>query len=187
MYSYLKGEITEIVATHVTCEVNGVGYLIKVPNPYSFTLGQQLTIHIHHHVKEDAIELYGFSTKEEKLMFEKLISVKGLGPKGALAILASTTPGEIKLAIDDSDSKYFSKFPGIGTKLSQQIILDLKGKVDFAGESGPKDTRIEETALALKALGYSQSEIRNVTKNLKLEKDTSLSDAVKMALKMLKN
>ncbi len=187
MYSYFKGEVTEITSTHITCEVNNVGYLIKVPNPYIFTLNTPTIIYIHHHVREDAIELYGFSTKDEKIFFEKLISVKGLGPKGALAILASSTPSEIKEAVENGEAKYFSKFPGIGTKLSQQIILDLKGKVDLDVESKVADVRIEETSLALKSLGYSSTEIKNVIKKLKLDNDTTLAEAVKMALRLLKN
>ncbi len=187
MYSYFKGEITEITSNHITCEVAGVGYLIKVPNPYAFPLNSNVTVYVHHHVKEDAIELYGFLTKDERTAFEKLISVKGLGPKGALAILASTTPQEMVIAIENAEAKFFSKFPGIGTKLSQQIILDLKGKLDFSDSPSALDPRIEETGLALKSLGYSNSEIKNVLKKLKLEPNTTLSDAVKMALKLLKN
>lgn len=187
MYSYIKGLITEIKATNITIETYGIGYLVKVPNPYSFNINTETTIYIHHHVREDAIELYGFATSLEKETFEKLISVKGLGPKGALAILASTTPGEIFIATKEADSKFFVKFPGIGQKLSQQIILDLKGKLNFEVESPLQDERIEQVGLALKSLGYSSTEIKNILKHLKLEPDTTLSDAVKQALKMLRS
>ncbi len=187
MYSYIKGEITIIKATHITIETGGIGYLIKVANPYSFTLNTNTIIYLYQQVKEDAIELFGFPTELEKDTFEKLISVKGLGPKGALAILASTTPTEIKQAVDEASAKFFVKFPGIGTKLSQQIILDLKGKIDFDDNNQAKDERLEQVSLALKALGYNNTEIKNIIKNLKLEPDTSLNDAVKMALKMLRS
>lgn len=188
MYSYLKGEITEIKATHITLEVYDVGYLIKVPNPYSFTINTKTTIYVHHHVREDAIELFGFSSDIEKETFEKLINVKGLGPKGALAILASATPLEISQATNEANAKFFVKFPGIGPKLSQQIILDLKGKINFdESENIIKDDRLEQVSLALKALGYSQIEIKNVVKNIKLEPETTLNDAVKIALKMLRS
>ena len=187
MYSYIKGEITEIKATNITIEAYGIGYLVKVPNPYSFTINTNTTIYIHHHVREDLIELYGFATSLEKETFEKLISVKGLGPKGALAILASATPQDIFNATKDADAKFFVKFPGIGQKLSQQIILDLKGKLNFEEESTILDERIEQVGLALKSLGYNQTEVKNILKRLKLEPDTTLSDAVKMALKMLRS
>ncbi len=187
MYSYIKGEITEIKATNITIEAYGIGYFVKVPNPYSFNINTQAIIYIHHHVREDAIELYGFATALEKDTFEKLISVKGLGPKGALAILASATPQDIFTATKNADAKFFVKFPGIGQKLSQQIILDLKGKLNFDEESPIQDERIEQVGLALKSLGYNQTEIKNILKHLKLEPDTTLSEAVKQALKMLRS
>ena len=187
MYSYFKGQITEVCATHITIECYGVGYLVKVPNPYQFEKDSSTTIYVYQNVREDAIELYGFHNHNEKEMFEKLISVKGLGPKGALAILASCTSSDIKEAVEASNAKFFVKFPGIGNKLSQQIILDLKGKIDFdSTDNNPNDERIEQISLALKSLGYNNTEIKNVTKKLKLEKDTTISDAIKIALKLLK-
>ena len=93
MYSYFKGEVTNIFATHIVFEVNQIGYIIRVPNPYQFELNKPLTtIYLHYHIREDAHELFGFLTHQERDMFESLINVKGLGPKGALAILASSTP-----------------------------------------------------------------------------------------------
>ena len=187
MYSYIKGEITEIKATHITIEAFGIGYFVKVPNPYSFNLNSSTTIYLHHHVREDAIELFGFATAIEKETFEKLISVKGLGPKGALAILASATPEEVFIATKEANAKFFIKFPGIGQKLSQQIILDLQGKINLEQQIEVKDERIEQVGLALKSLGYNASEIKNILKKLDLQKDTTLADAVKQALKMLRS
>lgn len=189
MYSYIKGQITEVMPTHITVENNGIGYLIKVPNPYLFenNLNQEvLTIYTYQNVREDAIDLFGFSTKEEKQMFISLISVKGLGPKGALAILASSTPNDLANAIIEGNDKYFKSFPGVGAKLSQQIILDLKGKVNLdANDSTTKDERIDNVALALKSLGYSASEIKAVTKKLVLTKDDTINSLVVQALRML--
>lgn len=186
MYSYLKGEITEINATHITVETYGIGYSIKVPNPYSYSINTNITIYLHHHVREEIIELYGFQTQAEKDMFEKLISVKGLGPKGALAILSSATVFDIKNATKASNSLFFSKFAGIGPKLSQQIILDLKCKI-IVDEPNlkQKDERLHQVSLALKSLGYSTSEIKNTIKQLKLDLNTSIEDAIKQALKCL--
>ncbi len=188
MYSYIKGKITEICATHITIECNNIGYLVKVPNPYQFELDNFTTIYLYQNVREDAIELFGFATSEEKLMFISLISVKGLGPKGALAIIASSTINEIVSALNDSNAKFFTSFPGIGAKLSQQIILDLKGKVNFEQEeSNPSiNEKMENVSLALKALGYSNSEIKSVIKQLKIDDTTELKEAVKMALRLLK-
>ena len=186
MYSYLKGEITEIKATHITVETYGIGYSIKVPNPYSYSINTNITIYLHHHVREEIIELYGFQTQEEKDMFEKLISVKGLGPKGALAILASATVLDIKNATKASNSLFFSKFAGIGPKLSQQIILDLKGKIIVDEQNlKQKDERLHQVSLALKSLGYNATEIKNVTKKLVISKDDTINSLVVQALRML--
>ena len=95
MYSYFKGYVTEVHATHIVFEVSNVGYKIRVPNPYQFELNVEQTIYLHYHVREDAIELFGFNSRDVRDTFESLINVKGLGPKGALAILASSTPIEI--------------------------------------------------------------------------------------------
>lgn len=188
MYSYFKGQITEIFATHITVECFGVGYLVKVPNPYQFVLGSDTTIYIYQNVREDAIDLFGFATIDERNMFISLISVKGLGPKGALAILASSTIDEIIHALNDSNAKYFTAFPGIGAKLSQQIILDLKGKVNFLADEGPttKSEILENVGIALKSLGYSNAEIKTVQKALNIDDTMDLSAAVKLALRLIK-
>ncbi len=189
MYSYIKGQITEVMPTHITVDNNGIGYMIKVPNPYLYENNlnkDALTIYTYQNVREDAIELYGFSTKEEKQMFISLISVKGLGPKGALAILASSTPNDLANAILDGNDKYFKTFPGVGAKLSQQIILDLKGKINLEETSStPKDERLESVNLALKSLGYNATEIKNVTKKLVISKDDTINSLVVQALRML--
>lgn len=189
MYSYIKGQITEIMPTHITVENNGIGYLIKVANPYAYDQylnKETITIYTHYNVREDAIELYGFSSLEEKQIFLNLISVKGLGPKGALAILASSTPSELTKAINSSDDRYFTRFPGIGNKLSQQIILDLKGRINFEdNQIAPKDERLDNVETALKALGYSNTEIKQVTKKLIVTPNITVNELVKNALKLL--
>ena len=188
MYSYIKGQITEIMPTHITIENSGIGYLVKVPNPYTFEslLNKDTIIYTYHNVREDAIELFGFINPEQKQMFINLISVKGLGPKGALAILASASPNDLAKAIEDANDKFFKAFPGVGTKLSQQIILDLKGKVNLEiKDQAPKDERIDNVSLALKSLGYNQTEIKAITKKLILEKDSTINELVKQALRLL--
>ena len=189
MYSYFKGQVTEIHATHIIFEVNQVGYRIKVPNPYQFELNIPLTtIYAHYHTREEAHELFGFISYEERDMFENLINVKGLGPKGALAILASSTPLEIINALNNTNTKFFNQFPGIGPKLSQQIILDLKGKINFDDNlKNPQvNEKINNIIIALKSLGYNNQEIKIATKDLNITNETSLSDAVKETLKRLK-
>ena len=188
MYRYFKGQITEVRATHITLEVNNIGYMIKVSNPYQFQVSEETTIYLHYHIREDAHELYGFKDATTLDMFESLINVKGLGPKGALAILASSTPDEIVEALNNSNAKFFSSFPGIGPKLSQQIILDLKGKINFDEESVDQSVseKKNNVTIALKSLGYNNAEIKQALNGLDLSDAVSLSDAVKNALKALK-
>lgn len=185
MYDYIKGTITSIEPNTITLECFGIGYLIKTPNPYSFKNGDELKIYIYQHVREDLIELYGFSSVEERKMFIKLINVKGLGPKGAQAILAASTVSEIIAAIENGEPAYFRKFPGIGTKGSQQIILDLKGKLDFDKNDSKTNEDLTNLINALKALGYNSAEIKSITKDFRISDYSSLGDAVKAALKKL--
>ena len=185
MYDYIKGTITNIEPNTITLECCGIGYLLKTPNPYSFKLGDEHKIFTYQHVREDLIELYGFFTVEDRIMFIKLINVKGLGPKGAMAILASSTVPEIVEAIENGDPTYFRKFPGIGTKGSQQIILDLKGKLDFDKSESKSNEDLTNLVSALKALGYNSAEIKSITKDFKISDYSSLGEAVKAALKKL--
>ena len=185
MYDYIKGIITNITPSNITIENNQIGYLIKTPNPYQFHQNDDVTIYTYQYVREDLIDLYGFKTVDERLMFLKLINVKGLGPKGALAILASSSVSEIVGAVENGDPAYFKKFPGIGTKGSQQIILDLKGKLDFHLMDNKQSEEMQNLNQALKALGYNASEIKAATKDFNVKDYADLGSAVKAVLKRL--
>lgn len=187
MYSYIKGKITKVLATHIILECHDIGYIVKVPNPYTFSEDTITCVHIYQNVREDLIELYGFLTDYERDMFVRLINVKGLGPKGALAILASSSPTEIIENINQKNAHYFAKFPGIGPKSSQQIILDLAGKVNFnLGLNISKNNeKLNNTILALKSLGYSNSEIKSATANFDFNDSTELNEIIKIMLRKL--
>ena len=185
MYSYLKGYITEIEPDKITLEVQGVGYHIITPNPFDFTMDDFINLFTHHHVREDAHTLFGFKSLKEKRLFESLLSVKGIGPKSALAVLAAAKPEEIMRAIETSDSQYLNKFPGIGPKASQQIVLDLKGKLQIDKINVKSKRQLEEVEDALRALGYKAREIERVVKKLDASKDTA--SLVKDALKIIAN
>jgi len=174
MYSYLKGIITEILPNKVTVEVNNVGYEVITPNPYDFKKDEEIKVFIHHYVREDAIHLYGFRSFDSKILFIKLLSVKGIGPKSAVAILAFGNVSDVVFAIENSDAKFLSKFPGIGPKASQQIILDLKGKIDFTEETRALSTNIKEVEEALKSLGYKKKDIIRAVKGLDGSKETNV-------------
>lgn len=186
MLSYIKGKITYIQNDYVTIENNNIGYQAKVANATNFSLNEEITLYTYLYVREDLLEIYGFKTQEEKSLFLQLISVKGLGPKGALTILSNENIDEIINAINQSNSKYFQKFSGIGAKASQQIILDLHGKVNFSNDlvtkENPKISNIKE---ALKSMGYNSSEIKTIIPLLEENLDKSESDLIKIALKKL--
>ena len=185
MYSYLKGIVTEIKSNGITLEVSDIGYDVRTPSPYEFKIDEDIKVYIHHYVREDAIHLYGFKTSEGKSLFIKLLSVKGIGPKSAVAILASGNVVDVYAAIERGDAKFLSKFPGIGPKASQQIILDLKGKIDLNADSFAKSTNISEVEEALKSLGYKTKEITKAVKSLDGSKNTDilLKEALAQMLK----
>ncbi|WP_210128450.1 MULTISPECIES: Holliday junction branch migration protein RuvA [unclassified Staphylococcus] len=198
MYAYIKGTLTILNPTHVVLEASGVGYEIQTPNSYRFQKykDQEILIHTSLIVREDAQLLYGFINQEEKDMFLSLIKVTGIGPKSALAILASSSPNEVKVAIENENDAYLTKFPGIGKKTARQIVLDLKGKVQITEEDSSHLFNVEhddqqnsaivkEALLALEALGYSKRELNKVEKTLNKESFDSIDDAVKRGLQLL--
>ena len=125
MYEYLIGTITQVFPAYIVVENNGIGY------PFRFKSDEtkQEKIYLHQIVRENEIVLYGFSDFNEKQLFLKLISVSGIGPKSALAILANEDHNGFVSAVNNDDDAYLTKFPGIGKKTAKQIILDLKGKL----------------------------------------------------------
>lgn len=198
MYAYIKGTLTVLNPTHVVVEASGVGYEIQTPNSYRFQkqMDQEVVIHTSLIVREDAQLLYGFINQEEKDMFLSLIKVTGIGPKSALAILASSSPNDVKIAIENENDAYLTQFPGIGKKTARQIVLDLKGKVqinevdssqllNMGIDSNGATAIVKEAILALEALGYSKRELTKVEKTLTKESFESVDDAVKRGLQLL--
>lgn len=198
MYAYIKGTLSQLFPTHVVVETCGIGYEIQTPNSYRFQkyLEKEVQIYTSLIVREDAQLLYGFINEEEKEMFLSLIKVTGIGPKSALAILASSTPHEVKLAIENENDAYLTQFPRIGKKTARQIVLDLKGKVTITEENSDdllqtqvngneQNQIISEALLALQALGYSKRELTKVEKSLNKHNVNSVDEAVKIGLQTL--
>ena len=184
MYSYIIGKVTEVMSNAIVLENNGIGYLINTPNPFAFEEGNDYKVYLYQQIKEDEHNLFGFKTKEEKDLFLKLISVKGLGPKMALPIIATGSISGISDAINRENILYLKKFPKIGEKLAKQMILDLKGKLDdlTTGDEKVTDTS-EELREALLGLGYKDKEIKSII--LKVDNSLSIEDQIKEALKLL--
>ncbi len=173
MYNYIQGTIKGVDPKGITLDNSGIGYHIVPPNPYAYGIGQDVLVHTYHYVREDQAILYGFHSLEQKGLFESLISVKGIGPKSALAVLASAEVNDIIRAIETGDAKYLNRFPGIGPKASQQIILDLKGKISSGGVTLKVHAKLEEVEDALRSLGYKAKEIAALTANLDTTLDTA--------------
>ncbi|MEC9484274.1 MAG: Holliday junction branch migration protein RuvA [Candidatus Izemoplasma sp.] len=184
MYAYLNGTVTDILPNSVVIDVGGVGYDVLTPNPYEYNKNETTTIYVYQHVREDAILLYGFKDKDAKALFIKLLGVKGIGPKSAVAILASGNTNDVVHAIEVGNAKFLTKFPGIGPKASQQIILDLKGKLAL-DETSISSESITEVEAALKSLGYRAREIQKAIKDLDGSKptDTLIKEALGKMLK----
>lgn len=185
MYDYIIGTVTFIRNNSIVVENHGIGYLIYVSNPYSFELNKEYKVYVYQHVMEDENSLYGFKTLEEKDFFLKLISVKGLGCKMALPILAVGSIDGIMDAIERENILYLKKFPKIGDKLARQIVLDLKGKLEFIGVGlSDEEVKVEnELREALVALGYKEKEIVPVL--AKVDTSLSIEEQIKDALKLL--
>ena len=192
MIAYIKGQLTFILDESIIVDVGGIGYEIVCPNPFIYqnSLQKEVFIFTYQHVREDNQTLYGFKDEEEKYLFTKLISVSGIGPKSAVAILGNAEVDEFIAAIEQEDEKYLTKFPGVGKKTARQIILDLKGKLAavFSLEettttvSYTSSTHISEAKEALKALGYTDKEINHVMSQLKKENITETDELIRKAL-----
>ncbi|WP_040228930.1 Holliday junction branch migration protein RuvA [Bhargavaea cecembensis] len=197
MYDYIKGRITRVTPEYITVEQGGIGYQVLTSNPYAFhATGEEQQIFTHLHVREDAMQLLGFRTAEDRELFRKLITVTGVGPKGALAILAGGMTAQVVAAIESEDEKFLVRFPGVGKKTARQIILDLKGKLDGVAElptllnpevEAPQtgdNHELEEAMLALTALGYSERETDRIRPRLE-EEELDTEGYMKRALALL--
>ncbi len=198
MIAYIKGMLTYILDDSIIMDVQGIGYELFCANPFVFqsSLHKEIKIHTYHHVREDAQILFGFKNEDEKFLFTKLISVSGIGPKGALAILSGVDVAGIAAAIEREDDKFLTSFPGVGKKTARQIILDLKGKLtnvltitevetDMANAKHADAEGLQEAAEALKALGYTDREIKGIMPELKATDSKNADELIRKALSLL--
>lgn len=201
MYEFIKGTVDFVGPEYIVIENGGIGYQIMTPNPFEFTreAGKEIRVYTYYYVREDLISLYGFKSREEKALFTRLLNVSGIGPKGALAILATGEPAQVVQAVENEDESFLVKFPGVGKKTARQMILDLKGKLhdlvpdyfpnlfnaDEVAATISQSAELDEAILALKALGYSEKEIRKITPDLKKEQQLTTDQYIKKALQKL--
>ena len=193
MYEYLNGELAHILPTAIVIDVQGVGYQVVFANPYRLqdSLKKQIKVLVQQVVREDSITLYGFISSEERELFQRLISVSGIGPKSAMSILANDDTEGFVNAVESGNVTYLTKFPGVGKKTAQQIILDLKGKFEALPEETTKavvstnQATLEEAKEALLGLGYSAKEITKIWNSLEAAAPSTTQEALKVAFKLL--
>ena len=202
MFYYLKGVVGHMAPNLAVIDCGGVGYACRTTSYTlaSLQVGEKAKLFTHLNVREDAMELYGFSTENECNCFRMLIGVSGVGPKAALSILSTNTPANLALSIITGDEKALTCAQGIGKKIAQRVILELKDKlakgqtISMAGESYGgtgvtiiPENKSSEASAALAVLGYSQSEINVALKGIDMA-DLTLEQIIKQALKkMMKN
>jgi len=198
MFAYIKGKIEYKGKDFIILESNGIGYKIFTSAAVietSGAIGSEAKIYTYLHVREDNISLYGFLTLEEIKMFEHLISVTGVGPKVAVSIMSVVTPSKFSLAIITDDPKTFTKAPGVGPKLAQRIILELKDKIkkeqgefknvaqeDDSVQLDRSDTKVQEAIAALMVLGYTPLEASKAVSAVysdKLDIETIIRNSLK--------
>lgn len=197
MYAYLKGIVADKGQNEIVLDVNGVGYLLSASmNTLQETppQGETMKLYTYLSVREDAMELFGFATKEERTMYLKLLSVSGIGPKLALAILSAMPLRDLTLAIVTGDATALSRAPGVGKKTAQRLALELKEKVSQSDmeslpASGGVPFPIQEDAsaealAALQALGYTPAEATRAISQVRGQSD-SANELVRLALRSM--
>lgn len=191
MFSYIKGTVESVNSIYAVIENGGIGYKINMPfrESSALPLKSEVKIYIYTHIREDAFDLFGFQDEESLKIFELLISVSGIGPKAATAILDTFSPAEIVLAVSSGDSKAITKASGIGAKTAQRIVLELADKLKgFSAEipappsaSSIRGSVSDEAIGALISLGYSENDARAAV--LKVKDASNIEELIKLALK----
>lgn len=199
MIARLSGILIEKSITQCVVDVNGTGYRVVVPLTTFYELpevGQPVVIHIHTHVREDAIHLYGFHAREEREVFQLMISVSGIGPKLAINILSGIAAGELLRAVTEEDLKRLTGIPGVGRKTAERMVLELKDKASKLGREGSMvgtaavktgDQMKEDALSALVNLGYKGAAVKDVVDRVMREtpETPSLDHLLKQALRAL--
>lgn len=208
MFSYIKGPLEEIWEDQAVVEAGGIGWNIHVPVSVLDQLpgiGEEVRLYTSFQVREDAMTLYGFLTRQDLKMFQQLLGVNGIGPKAALGILSTLTPDDLRMAVISEDAKAIAKAPGIGPKTAKRVILDLKDKISMdeifsggAGESSqesPSGKPVKGSAgarsigkdaiEALTALGYSLTEASRAVRSVEITDGMSVEAVLKASLKYL--
>ena len=203
MISFVKGELCEVRENTIVVEVGGIGYEIMAPMSTIDRLpsvGTVIKIYTYLYVREDALNLYGFADQDDLNVFKLLITVNGIGPKGALGILSVMTTDDLRFAVLSDDAKTISKAPGIGSKTASKLILELKDKLRIedafelrmaksveamTGVVSDETGMRQEAIQALVALGYSSAEATKAVRQVEVTEGCTSEDILKKSLKNL--
>lgn len=199
MVSYIRGELVAIEEEKVIIDVNGVGFGVFMPAQsmnYLPAIGEEVRLHTYMNVREDAIQLFGFLTRDDLKVFKLVIGVSGIGPKGGLSILSQLSPDDLRFAVMANDAKAIAKAPGIGKKTAEKLIIELKDKLSIedvlnkvnetetvAVTSNASNEIQAEAVQALVALGYGNTESMKAVKKVQMNEDTTVEEVLKLALK----
>lgn len=200
MISYIRGELAVIEEDKVIVDVGGVGYGIYMPGQSMGRLpapGTEVKLHTYLNVREDAMQLFGFLTRDDLKIFKLVIGVSGIGPKGGLSILSKLPPDDLRFAVLSGDAKAISAAPGIGKKTAEKLIIELKDKLsmddvirnpeeteEFIPQSGISTIQTDAVQ-ALTALGYGSTESLRAVKQVEITEDTDVETVLKQALKYM--
>ncbi|MDD6207672.1 MAG: Holliday junction branch migration protein RuvA [Clostridiales bacterium] len=201
MISYIKGTIEEIGEDEIVMESQGIGYSIRVPQSVirsAVVSGQVVKIYTYLYVREDALNLYGFLTKDDLSVFKMLITVNGIGPKGAIGILSNLSADDLRFAVLSDDAKAIAKAPGVGIKTAGKVILELKDRMKLEdafekklehtlqgeGVSQTAESQMSDAVSALVALGYGSTEAMKAVRSVQ---DGGAMDAEQLLKAALKN
>lgn len=199
MLSYVRGELVAIEEDKVIVDVHGVGFGIFMPAQsmnYLPMIGEEVKLHTYMNVREDAIQLYGFLTRDDLKVFKLVIGVSGIGPKGGLSILSQMSPDDLRFAVMANDAKMIAKAPGIGKKTAEKLIIELKDKLDIEDVLNKHVDDVDVTVVtnasnevqaeavqALVALGYGSTEATKAVKKVQIDENTTVEEVLKLALK----
>ena len=197
MIAYIKGNLADIMQDRIVIDVSGIGWQVFVPGQvldHLPAMGEPVKIHTWLQVREDAMTLFGFLTKDDLRIFKLLIGVNGIGPKNALAILSVMNTDDLRFAILGDDAKAIAKTPGVGTKTAQRLILELKDKISLEDAFEQEMAHLQEAqsdtsgvkaeaVMALTALGYSSSEALKALNGIAVTEDMEVEALLKQALK----
>ncbi|MBQ9828259.1 MAG: Holliday junction branch migration protein RuvA [Lachnospiraceae bacterium] len=196
MISIIKGEVAETAESSIIVETGGIGFSVAVPSSVaaSVSAGDAVKLYTHMNVTENDICLYGFLTRDDLSVFKQLITVSGVGPKGALGILSGLGADQLRLAVIAQDAKAISKAPGVGPKTAQRIILELKDKLDLekvlehgtvSGADLTENANVNDAVMALVVMGYSRTEAISAVRQCDIKPDATTDEILKMALRAI--